>query len=79
VRRRIPPSTLHAGLPCGLAKCRLTGLLRRLAVLGVKQPDGSGWGRPRGYERGWKDFSTDTKHPKELSVKALDEVALKTV
>jgi Domain of unknown function (DUF4338)/DDE_Tnp_1-associated len=39
----------------------------------------AGWerlGPTQGYERGWKDFYTDTKHPKELWVKALDEVAL---
>lgn len=39
----------------------------------------AGWerlGPTQGYERTWKDFYTDTKHPKELWVKALDEVAL---
>jgi Druantia protein DruA/DDE_Tnp_1-associated len=39
----------------------------------------AGWerlGPTQGYERGWNDFYTDTKHPKELWVKALDEVAL---
>ena len=39
----------------------------------------AGWqrlGLTQGYERVWKDFYTDTKHPKELWVRALDEVAL---
>jgi hypothetical protein len=39
----------------------------------------AGWerlGGTQGYERTWKDFYTDTKHPKELWVKALNEVAL---
>lgn len=39
----------------------------------------AGWqrlGPTQGYERAWRDFYIDTKHPKELWVKALDEVAL---
>ncbi len=39
----------------------------------------AGWeplGPTQGYERVWSDFYTDTKRPKELWVKALDEVAL---
>ena len=39
----------------------------------------AGWerlGPTQGFQRVWKDFYTDTKHPKELWVRALDEVAL---
>jgi hypothetical protein len=39
----------------------------------------AGWerlGPTQGYERAWRDFYVDTKRPKELWVKALDEVAL---
>jgi Domain of unknown function (DUF4338)/DDE_Tnp_1-associated len=39
----------------------------------------AGWeplGPTQGYERAWRDFYTDTKHPKELWVKALDPVGL---
>jgi Domain of unknown function (DUF4338)/DDE_Tnp_1-associated len=39
----------------------------------------AGWerlGPTLGFERTWKDFYTDTTHPKELWVRALDEVAL---
>jgi hypothetical protein len=39
----------------------------------------AGWqqlGLTQGYERDWQDFYTDTKHPKQLWVRALAEVAL---
>jgi len=39
----------------------------------------AGWerlGPTLGFERTWKDFYSDTQHPKELWVKALDEVGL---
>jgi hypothetical protein len=40
----------------------------------------AGWqqlGPTQGYERNWQDFYTDTKHPKELWVRALSSAALK--
>jgi len=39
----------------------------------------AGWqqlGPTQGYERGWRDFYTDTKHPKEIWVRALSSQAL---
>jgi hypothetical protein len=42
----------------------------------------AGWellGPTEGYQRSWRDFYTDTKHPKELWVKALDPVGLAMV
>jgi hypothetical protein len=42
----------------------------------------AGWqalGPTEGWERSWHDFYTDTKHPKELWVKALDPVSLAMV
>jgi len=39
----------------------------------------AGWqqlGPTQGYERDWQDFYTDTKHPKQLWVRALSEAAL---
>src|SRR6266436_477993 len=39
----------------------------------------AGWqqlGPTQGYERNWQDFYTDTKHPKELWVRALSPAAL---
>jgi hypothetical protein len=39
----------------------------------------AGWqqlGPTQGYERNWRDFYTDTKHPKELWVRALSPAAL---
>jgi hypothetical protein len=42
----------------------------------------AGWeqlGPTQGYERDWQDFYTDTKHPKQLWVRALGEGALEQV
>jgi len=42
----------------------------------------SGWqqlGPTQGYERDWQDFYTDTRHPKQLWVRALGEGALEQV
>jgi hypothetical protein len=42
----------------------------------------AGWqqlGPTQGYERDWQDFYTDTKHPKQLWVRALGEGALEEV
>jgi hypothetical protein len=42
----------------------------------------AGWqqlGPTQGYQRDWQDFYTDTKHPKQLWVRALGEGALEEV
>jgi hypothetical protein len=42
----------------------------------------AGWqqlGPTQGYERDWQDFYTDTKHPKQLWVRALSESSLENI